>query len=151
MHMRRIPSLAALVALSMGVACGDSNAPDPLTLENLVGTWRATQFLFTQQSDPSTFFDLIQNSGSVTITIAANGTYVGQQSAFGNTETLSGTITVSGSFVTLTDDDEPGDPTQFAASLIGNTLTLTSSDFTFDFDFDGTDEPATLTAVLQRQ
>ena len=151
MHVRRIPPLAVLVTLGMGVACGDSNAPDPLTLENLVGSWRATQFLFTQQSDPSTFFDLIQNSGTVTITISANGTYVGQQSAFGSTETSSGTITVSSRFVTLTDDDEPGDPTQFAATLTGNTLTLTSSDFTFDFDFNGTEEPATLTAVFQRQ
>jgi hypothetical protein len=149
MLVRRIPPLAVLVALSMSVACGD-NGPDPLTLDDLVGTWRATQFVFTKQSDPSRFFDLIQNSGVVTIVIAANGTYSGQQSAFGVTETFSGTITVSGSFVSLTDDEDPGDPTDFAASLTGNTLTLATSDAEFDFDFDGTDEPASLTAVFQR-
>jgi hypothetical protein len=57
---------------------------------------------------------------------------------------------VSGSFVSLTDDEDPGDPTDFAASLTGNTLTLATSDAEFDFDFDGTDEPASLTAVFQR-
>ncbi len=151
MKRMRIVSVLAAAAVTVTAACSESNGVDDLTLADLVGTWNATQFVLTNQSNASQSFDLIQNGGSFTITVAANGTFTGQQSLLGFVDAFAGTVTISGNVLTLTDSEDPTDVTEIVASLSGNTLTLTSSDLAFDFDFDDVDEAADLLAVLRWQ
>lgn len=152
MSLPRLLPLALAATLGVSVACGDSNGPDgDLTLADLVGTWSATKFELTKQSNASVSIDLVAAGGSFTLTVSADGAFTGQQSLFGFSDTFSGTVSVSGNVLTLTDSENPADVTEVVASLSGNTLTLTSDDLAFDFDFDDVDEPANLEAILQRQ
>jgi hypothetical protein len=60
---------------------------------------------------------------------------------------MSGTVTVSGNSITITDDSSPGDAAVGTFTLSGNTLTITAQD---EFDFGAGEVPATLVLVMQR-
>ena len=61
-----------------------------------------------------------------------------------------GTYEVVGSALTIAESGQ-GSPTLFQAVRDGSTLTLTSSDEDYDWDDDGTDDPANMRIVLNRQ
>lgn len=139
MRVARVLAAGAMVVAV--AACGDSTG---ITVEDLVGTWEATEIVFTNSANTSESVDVIDLGASLTVTINSAGTVStvfddGQ----GGTDSDSGTLSVDGSTLTVGGDT-------FAAERSGNVLILTGED-QWDFDEDGTDDPATLTIRLVRQ
>jgi len=131
------------LVIGLATACGDD-----VKVEDLVGTWNATQFVFSDFGDPVTDYDVIASGGAVTLTIQANNTYAISFTLPGSAPEMDdGTWALSGSTLTL--DAGTVDETVLSISLSGNTLTFHSTDITFDFG-DG-DVPAKLDATLTRQ
>ena len=139
MRVARVLAAGAMVVAV--AACGDSTG---ITVEDLVGTWEATEIVFTNSANPSESVDVVDLGASLTVTINSAGTVStvfddGQ----GGTDSDSGTLSVDGSTLTI------GGET-FEAERSGDVLILTGED-QWDFDEDGTEEPATLTIRLVRQ
>ena len=139
MRVARVLAAGAMVVAV--AACGDSTG---ITVEDLVGTWEATEIVFTNSANTSESVDVIDLGASLTVTINSAGTVStvfddGQ----GGTDSDSGTLSVDGSTLTV------GGET-FEAERSGDVLILTGED-QWDFDEDGTDDPATLTIRLVRQ
>jgi hypothetical protein len=122
-------------------ACSDSTG---ITVEDLVGTWEATEIVFTSTADPSESVDAIDLAASLTVTINSAGTVTTVfDNGQGGTDTDSGTLSVDGSTLTIGSDT-------FEAERSGDVLTLTGA-VDFDFDEDGSDDPATVVVRLERQ
>jgi hypothetical protein len=139
MRSRRLAAIPLLIGI--GLACSDSTG---VTETDLVGTWSATAFKFSDFGDPVMDFDVIGMGGSVTASFVADGTYQIVMTAIG-TET--GTWSLQGSDVLLLATG--ADTTRLDVSLSGTTLTISSNDLTFDF---GAGEiPAQLHATFVRQ
>ena len=139
MRVARVLAAGAMVVAV--AACSDSTG---ITVEDLVGTWEATEIVFTNSANPSETVDGIDLGVSLTVTINSAGTVTtvfddGQ----GGTDTDSGTLSVDGSTLTIGSDT-------FEAERSGDVLTLTG-DVEFDFDEDGSDDPASVLIRLERQ
>jgi hypothetical protein len=148
---RLLPAGLALV-LGAALACSDSAGSGDVTLADLAGTWNATQFTLTNPANSSQSLDLITMGGSFTLTINASGAFSGEQSLLGNTDTFSGTVQlIDNHSMVLIDGTNPSDRTDLTYTLTGDRLAVSSSDLTYDWNNDGTDEAASLSAVLQRQ
>jgi hypothetical protein len=139
--MKRSWAIVPLLA-GLAVACGETTVP----VDDLIGTWNATEFVFANFEDPVTDFDVIAMGGDVTIIIRADNTYT-------ITSTLldldiDGDWVLDGDVLTL--DEGTVDEVAFEISLDGNTLTIHTEDVEFDFDEDGTDDPAQIDATFVR-
>lgn len=169
--MRRtfIPTtLAAVLALYLGFVpgCGDDNdngtEPDPITVEDLAGSWTAATFIIKSQANPAIQFDLIADAGgSVTMETAADGTFTGEAKVPdpANPGQLL-TLPLAGTF-SVADQEHiettfnPEYPPMFTSgtmgfTLSGDTMVLTDPNTTFDFDEDGTPDPATFEGTMVR-
>ncbi len=145
--MRRKHLLAAALALGVGTACGEGD----VTIDDLVGTWNATQFVLSNPNGIQRA-DFVALGGSFTLTVTANGSFTGQQTFFGQTDTFAGTVVLTGNnTMTLVDATDLTDATDLAFSLSGDRLAIASTDVVYDWDDDGVDDPADLEAVLVRQ
>jgi hypothetical protein len=123
-------------------ACSDDSTG--ITVEDLVGTWEATEIVFTSTADPSESVDAVDFGVSLTVTITSDGTVTSVfDDGQGGTDTDSGTLSVDGSTLTIGSDS-------FEAERSGDVLTLTGA-VEFDFDEDGSDDPATVVVRLERQ
>ena len=73
--VRRISTLAATGALLLGAACShDDDAPTAPTTATIAGMYKATRFVVTS---PLGTEDVLQQGGSVTATLVADGTLTG--------------------------------------------------------------------------
>jgi hypothetical protein len=126
-----IPVFSALLAAS----CGDATGLDV----------QAESYTFSDQSGAAASVELIATQGAAyTLTVTADGTASTIfNDGVGGSSSDSGTMSSDGRTLTLAGD-------VFVASRSGNTLTLVDSDEEYDFGGDGSDDPATLTIVLQR-
>ncbi len=142
MRWSKVWVVAPLVA-GLALACGSD-----VVEEDVIGTWNATEFVFSNFEDPVTDFDVIAMGGDLSIVIRADGTYTLTLSMpFAEPEVIEGDWVLDGDVLTL---DEGVDAVAFEISLDGNTLTLHTEDVEFDFDEDGTDDPAQLDVTLVR-
>lgn len=159
---------AALVACD-GSSDGGSGGGDDggggdtgLTIADFAGTWAAALFRLTSVENTLNAFELIALGGSLTVTVAADGTFTGSATGIDLTAvppTMT-TIPLSGQFVlvdqtTLTIDFIPEVPPFFTDetmtfTLEGNTLALHDDATTFDFDGNGTEDPAIFDGILNR-
>ena len=76
-----------LVASILFIAAGLSSCssddpvePDEIVIADLAGTWDCTQFLATSTVDPQVQFELISLGGSLSVTVAPDGSFVGEVS-----------------------------------------------------------------------
>lgn len=142
MRFRKLAAIPLLIGL--GVACSDTTG---ITEADLVGTWNATAFKFSDFGNPVMDFDVIGIGGSATATFAAGGAYQIAVSIF--PDTLTGTWALQGTNTLILAQAGVTDTTEFQVSLSGTTLTLYSNDLTFDF---GSGEiPAQLNATFVKQ
>ena len=73
--VRRISTLAVTAALLLGAACShDDDSPTGPTTATVAGTYKATRFVVTS---PLGTEDVLQQGGSVTATLVADGTLTG--------------------------------------------------------------------------
>jgi hypothetical protein len=123
---------------------GDSNFP-----AELVGDWRATQFIMTNKANPTEQADLIQFGISYSLAIQSNGNYTSTLAIPGEGSMIeSGSSSVQGDQITVDPSNDDSYTKTYAIS--GNTLTVIDDDSEFDFDDDGIEESANLTIVLQK-
>jgi len=143
-----------------GCSSDDFVEPDEIVIADLAGTWTCTQFLAVSTDDPQVQFELIAMGGALSVTVAPDGTFVGEASFpdpdtgqlivvpfAGTFDLISQTVIVAGFVVEIPPFLENG---SFDFSLNGNTMTLQQEVTTFDFDFDGVDDPAEFAATFVR-
>lgn len=154
--VQRLSFVGMCVALA---ACGDSTGTS-VTVDDLLGTWNVTKMEWSDPTGSAAAYDLIQNGGSFTITVAAGGTVSGSgTSPLSGAVTVSGTVAVKGDSLTLgvTLQTTGGGaaavqlPSGYTFTLAGNLLTLTANPTLFDFGFNQTPDVAVLVMVFQRQ
>ena len=140
-------SLGTILLAAVAIGCSDSTGPAETT--DLVGTWNASAFVFTNSADAAQTVDVIALGMTLSITFTET-TMSGIMSFPGEGQELfSGTYTLSGGQITFLDSDpEEGDET-FTQSLDGSILTLTFSD-SFDFNDDGQETDATAVMTLTK-
>ncbi|MGD2215801.1 MAG: hypothetical protein PVJ64_03550 [Gemmatimonadales bacterium] len=144
--------VALVLSAGLFIGCDDDGGPS-LALADLVGSWIADEFEFTNQENPIESVDFIAAGLDVTMTISANGRYtIGAADPLGSgADFIKGALLVEEGFLLVTDDDEPGETIAFSVQLSGDGLTIFTDEVDYDFDVppDGIDEPADLRAVFQ--
>lgn len=141
--------VAAVVAALAGCGSDDGVSPDP-ELERFVGTWDATVFTVTADDPPNTEVDIL-DSGSFNVTIEPSGTYTARLEVFGFAQPEIGQLSVSGSTLTLTPTQPPGDPTPSTFEFRSEDYLVLDGPTEFDFNLDGTAEPAQAHIELERR
>ena len=156
-----------LVASILFIAAGLSSCssddpvePDEIVIADLAGTWDCTQFLATSTVDPQVQFELISLGGSLSVTVAPDGSFVGEASFpdpdtgqlivvgfAGAFDMTSQTVLLANFLVEIPPFLEDG---SFEFTLAGNTMTLHQAVTTFDFDYDGVDDPAEFDGTFVR-
>jgi len=143
MRGRMWSSLALAAAVAVG--CSDSTG---VTNTDLVGTWAASEFVFSDFADPVTDFDVIGMGGGATIVIRADSTFTTTITLpFSDPLVANGTWKLQGDKTLIL--TEGSETTALDVSLSGTTLTIHTTDLTFDF---GNGEiPAQLNAKFTKQ
>lgn len=151
--MRRA-GVSAVLVLSAGLLGGcDDGESSNVTLGDLIGSWVADEFEFTNQQNRAESFDFVAVGIDVAFTVAANGRYTMAAVAPGGAgaDFIKGSLLVEEGYLLVTDDESPGGTVAFSASLSGGVLTIFSDELEYDFDVpsDGIEEPADLRAVFR--
>ena len=163
--MKTIRTFVTLLAISgLVYACGDEgpeNLPEDDPVAELAGNYTATKFEYTMIDPPNASLDLIQLTGELTVNIATDGSFTASllNPLAPPAVAFSGTITISGTTLTLTVSDTvtagsvellPEEPFVFDNfTLSGDELTLSASSG-IDFDFGAGEVPATLLLIAIR-
>jgi len=135
MQKSSVLQLIILLFLTLFVfsACGDDDPTGP-GADSIEGVWKAVtnttsygSLTSPDSTDVTTFGTVIQ----FTLTINDDNTWSAVFVVAGETESDSGTWSVSGNTITIKAPDEPDTSSDFVVS--GNTLTLTSSETIDDY------------------
>ena len=116
-----------------------------ITIDNFIGTWNATSFVFTNNSNSNEVIDLIEIGGELRFTMLENGR-VRTWFTLGSfsDEWDSQAVLKNSDTLILTPAEEARDVDTFDFVLKNNTLELTNHDGSFDFTLTGAPEiPAT--------
>jgi hypothetical protein len=141
--MKRSWAIVPLLA-GLAMACSETTVP----VDDLIGTWNATEFVFANFEDPVTDFDVIAMGGEVEIVIRADNTYtITFTLPFSAPDATDGTWELDGDLLTFTDEGEV-DGIELEIELSGTTLTVHSEDVTFDFDDGAGEIPAQFDATF---
>lgn len=138
-------SMATVLLAALSIGCSDSTGPTEAA--DLVGTWVASAFVFTNAANTAETVDVIALGMSMTVTFTETTVSWTMNFAGQDQEVFAGTYTLAANQITMSDPIE-GDET-FTFALDGNILTLTLSD-TFDFNDDGQETAATTVLTLTR-
>jgi hypothetical protein len=127
--MRLMRTLTLVAAGALAIGCSSTTNPQDVTVADLVGTWTASRFAFTNVANTAQKFDVITNGGSFAVTVASNGTIDGTYNFIFDSGDIAGTIAVSGGVVTFVNTAaSPPDTLSFTDfALNGNTFTLTGN------------------------
>lgn len=123
------------------------------TVADLVGTWEATEFRFVSSPTPTDTIDVIDGGGGLSVTVFADGRYDLTVELPGELpDDQSGVTLIAGDLIVMIDEVNPDGSITFEYGLAGNTITMRGDDvIDFNDPPDGTDEPAVLEIVMQRQ
>jgi hypothetical protein len=128
------------------IACGDPVGVEP---SDIAGTWNAINYGFVNKADLDDTVELISMGASLTVTFTSEGDFTWDfRDVDGQLEARSGTFSVDGSILTLSESGQDPDP--FLATRNDDDMTLRTGNREFDFDEDGTGEPAELRIFLTR-
>ena len=96
MRWSRVWVVAPLVA-GLALACGSDVVED-----DIIGTWNATEFVFSNFDDPVVDFDVIDAGGDLSVVIRADGTYTLTVSLpFAEPEVINGDWVLNGDVLTM--------------------------------------------------
>jgi len=119
---------------------------DSLQLSDIVGSWKATSSVHTNNANAAESFDIIANGGEIRFTLLAHGgvrTWID----FGDFhDEYDSQASISGDILTNTPVESGRPIRRFIVSKVGNTLTLINENDAFDFTLSG-DSPVTSTSV----
>jgi len=138
--------LAPLWCLPLAGCIASTDIAD---VEEIAGTWLASNAIYSELADPTHRFDLIALGFEVAMEIQPNGDWVLLLVFEKFTDLQQGTMAVDGRLLVLT--DETGTYTG-RAYLEGEQVALQfRGGVEWDFDGDGTAEPGKLNLVMDRQ
>ena len=121
---------------------------DDLASSDLVGTWDARAWVYTNLNRPGQVQDMTAMGVSTRLTVAADGRFSIVWWASGTVfENTSGTMEVVDGQVVVNPYEES--PAMLAAGRFGPTFWFDTDDTTTDFDGDGDDDPARLFAAMR--
>lgn len=135
-------------------ACGSDSSTEPegLTVADLVGSWKASSALFTNQSNSSQQFDLVAAGGEVRTTVLDQGRARTWVDLGDFSDEYDAQLTLNGNQLTATPAESSRPTRHYTIELTGNRLTMTSSDARFDFSLTGAAAvPATEVVVFVKQ
>lgn len=143
--------LVAALLLCLGCGGDISSGPDPDTISPagiLVGSWIATSMVLTNKANPQQFTDIVEEFNAVfTMDVQRSGRYSAILSAFGQSSSESGKLSVSGGILTMR-REIPSENTSLAeVSQVGMDIIM-DGESDFDFNQDGILEKADLHMVL---
>jgi hypothetical protein len=145
-------SIMFLAALISSGCSGDSSPTAPqdqtqntpsITMSDLVGTWKASSAVFTNQANTSQQYDVVAEGGEVRTVIlndpARSRTWVQLDTAVDVFDQWDSglALNVTGTELTVTPVETTRPTRHYTLKLVGDTLTLTSSDGAFDFSLTG--------------
>ncbi len=133
----------------------DKNAVEPepaITINDFVGSWKATSHVLTNNSNSNEVIDLIANGGELRFTMLENG---GVRTWFTfdlfSDEWDSQTVLTNSNTIIVTPVEVDRGVNTFAFVLENNTLELTNDNVSFDFTLTGASEvPATSVTMYLR-
>jgi len=148
-----------LWATVSGCSGGTPTGPEGITLDDLAGTWNATEFVYGQQAlGPAVpDFDLIAEGGSATLVIQSNGRFtLTTVDPGGVRESRSGTLAFDfeeEDFLLVVFDDEPEDELEFFFIVLNDNsfrLSDTTGEGELDLDGDGVEEQVRINSTWVR-
>lgn len=131
---------AVLLASLLAGCGGEGVGPDP-ALSALAGDWDATRVVLTSVANPQVKPDLIALGASFRLNIQPSGQYTAILLYAQQSSTEIGTLSVSGSTLTMKREFPSRSTTAAVFALSGDRMTM-DGDSEFDFNLDGTPEPA---------
>lgn len=146
-HTRKGSRLLVVVGLVFWGAIGCESGPTEPELNPgfMVGDWLADSLVMTSVANPEVTPDLVALGAVFTLLVEPSGRYTAILEGFGQSNSVSGTLTVDGAYVVLMPTGQPEERGLW--ERVGESVILVS-DSDFDFNLDGTTEPATLRQVL---
>lgn len=143
---------AVMAVLSSACGSESTTEPDAVTIADLVGSWKASSVVFTEQANPTQQFDIVAAGGEVRTTILDHGGARTWVEFGGLSDEWDAQLSLSGNQLTSTPVEASRPTRHHTIELDGNRLTMTSSDASFDFTLTGaTEVPATQVVVFVRQ
>ena len=152
----KIYNLIFLGLIVASVISCDKNSVEPepaITINNFVGSWNATSYVLTNNSNSSEVIDLIANGGELRFTMLDGGgvrTWI-TVGSFSDEWDSQAKLTNSSTLV-LTPVEAARGVNTFEFVLENNTLDLTNYNDSFDFTLTGaTEVPATSVMIFVRK
>lgn len=149
--MKTLKKILICSMVIFAFSCSDDDdetmQPDTsLKLSELVGSWKATSSVHTNNSDSSESYDIIANGGEVRFTML-NGGKTRTWVDFGEyQDEWDAQATLIGTTLTMTPAESNRAITVFKIEKEGSRITLTNKNDRFDFSLTGSSEVST-TAV----
>ncbi len=148
MHVgRRVFGWTGVVLLLGCLACGDgTDTGDPLVADPavapFVGDWEATALTLTSTANPEIIADLIALGATFTLNVQPSSQYTAILVYLGQASTEIGSLSVSGSTLTLHRDFPTTAVTPGTFEFFGPDRLTLDGDSDFDFNLDGSAEAA---------
>ena len=153
MRAHRRTSLFLIVALALTLgACGDDSGTSvDAAVAPFVGDWEAQALVITSIANPEVAPDLVELGATFTLNVQPSGQYTGILIYLGQAQTEIGTISVSGSTLTLQRTFPSAETTPGTFQFLGDDRFTLDGDTEFDFNLDGSPEPASAHFDMVRQ
>lgn len=138
-----VGALTFLLFTSCGSDDGPSLTGTGISISDIQGNWTATRAVFDiAGTGASQRIDVVEEGGSVTLSIQANGRFTLSVTVPGRSaEVSTGQLGFDEDLLVVTYDDDPDEEEFFGIQSTSTTLSINGS-AEFDFDGDGTEEPA---------
>jgi hypothetical protein len=149
--MKKLNYLFFGLILASAMSCDKKEEESAVTIDDIVGSWKATSSVFTNNADPSEVADLIAIGGELRFTMLNDG---GVRTWF-ELDTISdewdSQAVITNNIMTLTPAEPDRGINTFEFELDNNTLELSNSSASFDFTLSGADEvPASSVTMFER-
>jgi hypothetical protein len=143
---------AWVVLLASGCGGSDDGVTADPSVAPFVGDWSASSLVITSKANPDVSTDVIADfNATFTINVQASGQYTAILLFAGQSQTEIGTISVSGSTVTMKVEVPEARTDVATFSFPDADHLILDGSTTFDFNLDGTAEPATAHFDLARK
>ncbi|WP_222983810.1 hypothetical protein [Flagellimonas meishanensis] len=139
--------IALLLLLFFVLSCSDDDGTSlegtDISISDIQGNWNAIRAIFGLAGEgPVVEFDVLEEGGSATLAIQANGRFTLTLNIPGEgVDTITGQMSFDEDLLVVEFDDSPGESEFFGIQSTATTLSI-NGPAEFDFDGDGTDEPA---------
>jgi len=140
------------LVITFTTSCDDDDVTPEIAISDIVGSWRATSFVVTNNADAAETSDFIKNGGTIDFTLLSNGGVRTWITIDTFNDEWDAEVTISGN--TMTSDPVEGTREVKTSTIVleGNIFTMTNNTDSFDFTYMG--EPkvsATSVARFERK